>query len=475
METIRESLRHLLLHDDHMSRVPLTVEAVAALSPDDASLKAARGLVSPAKWPTLGASDVAVWGECQGSGSKPYQTQADVSGSGPTFRCSCPSRKFPCKHGLALLLLQAQQAANFTAPEPNWVTEWLASRQQRAEKKEAKAAAAPAVADPAAIAKREAQRMQRMAAGAQELARWLDDTSRKGLAALSDSDAAAWRTMAARMVDAQAPGLGQRLNQAWAVIGQGADWPARLLPRLGNLQLLVDAVCQPEPLTPALQADMRQALGWSLERDDVLAHGERVSDVWVVLAQVLQEREPRLTERRVWLRGCNSQRLAVLIDHSYAGAAFDHGWTHDVSQSCTLAFYPGADPLRALLAESVPAAASEAALARRPPAAAVDHDAWGALAQRMAANPWAQSWPLHLDGVQLQYSMDAQPQWWLHTEAQRAIPLAMTDADGWQLMALGAGTPMAVFGEWTGEHLRPLSAWPADGLWASSPLSGDAA
>ena len=58
----------------------LTSESVLALAPDDASAKAARGLTSPAKWPTLGADDAAVWGECQGSGSKPYQTQVDLAG-----------------------------------------------------------------------------------------------------------------------------------------------------------------------------------------------------------------------------------------------------------------------------------------------------------------------------------------------------------------------------------------------------------
>ena len=81
-----------------MSRTPLTSAQVLTLSPDEASSKAAKGLLSPAKWPTLGATDEAVWGECQGSGSKPYQTQVDVSGGGTRFKCSCPSRKFPCKH-----------------------------------------------------------------------------------------------------------------------------------------------------------------------------------------------------------------------------------------------------------------------------------------------------------------------------------------------------------------------------------------
>jgi len=453
-----------------MSRIPLTADAVLALSPDDASTKAARGLVAPAKWPMLGASDVAVWGECQGSGSKPYQTQVDVSGAGPTFRCSCPSRKFPCKHGLALLLLQAQTPQTFTAAEPAWVSEWLASRLERAEKKEAKAAAAPVVADPAASAKREAQRVQRMAAGAQELALWLDDTSRKGLAAVSDSDGPAWATMAARMVDAQAPGLGERVRQAFAVVGQGRDWPARLLGRLGNLQLLVDALAQREHLPPGLQADLRQALGWPLERDEVLANGERVSDQWQVLAQVLVEREARLTERRVWLQGARSQRRALLVDFSFAGKAFEQGWSVGVPHSGTLAFYPSADPLRALWAESKPVGGEGAPLPQAPDRATE----WTALATRMAANPWAQSWPLWLESVQLQYTADAENPWWLWADAG-AIPLAIGEADAWQLMAMAAGGPVSVFGEWTGELLRPLTAWCDADRWSASNVQGDPA
>jgi hypothetical protein len=62
-----------------------------ALAPDAASSMAAQGLLNPSTWPTLGSSAVAVWGECQGSGSKPYKTQVDLSG--PHFKCSSPSRK----------------------------------------------------------------------------------------------------------------------------------------------------------------------------------------------------------------------------------------------------------------------------------------------------------------------------------------------------------------------------------------------
>ena len=67
-------------------------------------------------------------GACQGSGSKPYQVQIDLAE--PAFKCSCPSRKFPCKHALGLLLIHATTpAAIVKAERPAWVSEWLASRE----------------------------------------------------------------------------------------------------------------------------------------------------------------------------------------------------------------------------------------------------------------------------------------------------------------------------------------------------------
>ncbi len=456
----------------------MRVEQVLALSPDEASTKAARGLLAPSKWPLLGAHDAAVWGECQGSGSKPYQTQVDVSGATFSFRCSCPSRKFPCKHGLALLLLQAQDASRFTAAEPPWVAQWLAARKERAEKQEAKAAAPPPPVDPAASAKREAQRWARMAQGAQELALWLDDLSRKGLATLTGAADAGWTRMAARMVDAQAPGLGQRLTQAAAVVGRGADWPARLLVHLGGLQLLVDAVAQVQRLPEASQSDLRQALGWPIERDAVLASGARVRDTWQVLAQVQLEREARLHERRVWLQGRQSQRMALLLDFAYAGKTFEHSWSVGAEVAATLAFYPGTDPLRAVLMDTTPAVAHAA-----PAGGAAMAHPWHVLAARMAANPWGLQWPLSLEPVVLQYgtgqSGAAQP-WFLRWQdgvQDRAIVLCMDSDDAWRLLALSGGMPLRVFGEWDGVCLRPLTAWFADAnvddvqvLWSASTM-----
>src|SRR5215472_18662690 len=100
-----------------------TTDQILKLSPDAASAKAAQGLLNLKNWSRLGTDGRAAWGLCQGSGSKPYQAQIDLPE--PAFKCSCPSRKFPCKHGLALLLLLAEQPKEFReASPPDWVMKW---------------------------------------------------------------------------------------------------------------------------------------------------------------------------------------------------------------------------------------------------------------------------------------------------------------------------------------------------------------
>ncbi|WP_211273086.1 SWIM zinc finger family protein, partial [Streptomyces albus] len=124
-----------------------TAEQVSALAPDAASRKAGGKLATPGPWSLAGAGDGAVWGLCKGSGSKPYQTVVDMEGGqGPGYKCSCPSRKFPCKHALALLLLWAQDetAVPDGGTPPDWAGEWLEGRRQRAQKKAQAKAAAPA-------------------------------------------------------------------------------------------------------------------------------------------------------------------------------------------------------------------------------------------------------------------------------------------------------------------------------------------
>src|SRR5215204_4271633 len=100
-----------------------TAEQVLSLAPDVAAHKAARSLGSPRPWRDIGfrgGDPPTLWGLCQGSGSTPYQTCVDLAE--PAYRCSCPSRKFPCKHTLGLLLLWSAGGVEVDEP-PAWVTE----------------------------------------------------------------------------------------------------------------------------------------------------------------------------------------------------------------------------------------------------------------------------------------------------------------------------------------------------------------
>jgi hypothetical protein len=432
--------------------MPLSVDEILQLAPDPASAKAAKGLVIPSKWPTLGASEAALWGECKGSGSKPYQVQIDPAE--PAFRCTCPSRKFPCKHGLALMLLWTEHAKAFTqgVELPAWVAEWLASRQKRAEKQEQKAKAAAetpeAPADPQAAAKREAARQQRMNAGIDELERWLADHVRHGLAALP-AQPTVWGEIAARMVDAQLPGLAFRLRQLEWVAGRGHDWPARLLARFGQLQLLIDAFRRISELPDLVQADVRTALGLATDKTVVVAQGERIADTWLVLGQSVDE-EDRLWVRRAWLHGQQSGRRALLLDYSHGGRRFDLSIVTGTALAMTLAFYPGAAPLRAIITDTPQLAPN----ARITPVSTLDA-ALADLAAAISANPW--QWPQSLlisDGV----PVPSKAGWRLRAGAGQQLPLHLPDEAAWPLVAESGGSPITVFGEWNGETLRPLSA-----------------
>ncbi|HLD64601.1 MAG TPA: SWIM zinc finger family protein [Pseudomonas sp.] len=443
-------------------------ELILQQAPDDSSAKAALGLLNIAKWQSLGANERALWGECKGSGSKPYQVQIDLSAL--AFKCSCPSRKFPCKHGLALALIRAEQRAALSQSElPAWVGEWLEGRQQRSEKQEQKKATA-AVNKGADDAAMPARRLQRMAAGLDELERWLQDQVAQGLAGLIGHEGAL-EQLAARMVDAQLPGVAYRLRQLAAVPGSGVidalDWPLRLLGAFGRLQLMIDGFRRFDSLAPAERADLSQALGLQPSKDEVVSQGEACRDEWHVLGQRVEE-EDRLWLRRVWLRGLSSGRVALLQDYAHGSRRFDQGFLTDSVVAAELAFYPGAHPQRAVLA-SVPTLLARAVEA--PPSSA--QAALDGLSRALAANPWQTPRPLCIDdGVP---ERDANSGWALRIpgpELDGAVPLRLDERDGWTLCAVAGGQPLCLFGEWQqgveGCYLRPLAAWLDQALvWSS--------
>jgi hypothetical protein len=427
---------------------PFTPEQITALAPDAASARAGQALASPRKWAATGSDERCLWGECQGSGSRPYQVIVDAAE--PAFRCTCPSRKFPCKHALGLLFLSTAAGAVPGAAPPEWVAEWLAGRDARAEKKTVRAAEPPAQgpADAEAQARRSERREERVAAGLAELERWLADLVRQGLASAATRPASFWEGMAARLVDAQAPGAARLVRELARVPGSGEDWPERLLASLARLHLLTEAMRRLDALPEPVQADVRGAAGWTQRQDEVLAAGG-VRDHWVVLGQWTGV-EDRLRVQRTWLRGEASGRTALLLAFAAGGQPLEPGPTPGTRFGAELAFYPGAHPLRALVRERLSAPAAAPVL----PGFATVPDALGEWAAALSRNPWTERVALPL--------LDVVPvrdggRWLLRDREGRLLPLAGGGEVGWTLLAFGGAEPATVVGEWDGEALLPLA------------------
>jgi hypothetical protein len=424
----------------------LTREQVLALAPDPASAKAGQALARLSLWLSCGRSAGAVWGECQGSGKTPYRTQVDLNG--PAFRCSCPSRKFPCKHGLGLLLLLAAQPEALALGEPPaWVSEWLASRAAAATRRQ-ESAATPAPKAVATSARSLAAREARVATGMADLQRWLEDRMRAGLADFQAEAPAACNAFAARMVDAQAPGVARLLRNAGALAGSGPGWQGRMLDQLARLHLLARAYDGLAELPPELQAELRATIGFTLSQEALLAE-PGLHDHWAILGRQIEE-EDRLHVQRTWLWGMTSGRPALILDFSAGGQPLDHSLTPGSSFEAELVFFPGAAPLRALLKARHRSSTGFPAL----PASQLDL-ALGGYAAALAGNPWLERYPLLAGPCRLGYSDE---RWYVHDEDGHTMALTPHFADGWRLLDLSAGQPFTLAGIWDGTWLEPLCA-----------------
>lgn len=86
--------------------VKIDEEFVDAQAPNVNASKNGRGLVYKRKFVAFYQSEdeTILFGECSGSGKSNYACSCDfLDPSKPVFRCSCPSRQFPCKHCLGLM------------------------------------------------------------------------------------------------------------------------------------------------------------------------------------------------------------------------------------------------------------------------------------------------------------------------------------------------------------------------------------
>jgi hypothetical protein len=433
-----------------------TADQVLALAPDAASRKAGSKLGAAGPWSEAGSSDEGtVWGLCKGSGSKPYQTVVDIAdASGPAYKCSCPSRKFPCKHALGLLLLwSGGDGAVPKGDAPEWAEQWIAGRRKRAEEKKAgdSSGSPSGSADPEAARRRAERRAERVTAGAVELEQRLADLLRAGLATAEQSGYGLWEETAARMVDAQAQGLAGRVRELGAIPSTGPGWPVRLLEECALLHLLGQGWLRRERLPDALAATVRSRIGLPASAD-----GPPMRDRWLVLAQY-DTADTRLTTRRIWLYGADSDRTVLLLSYGAAGRAPELALPVGLTLEAEVSAYPGAGQPRVALGEQF---APPAPTAIRPRGVTTSQAA-ARYGDVLRDDPWLESVPVTLDRVVPTPDGDS----WQLADADEDAALPLTPAARsrpglWRLVALSGGAPVRVFGECGHQGFTPLTAWP---------------
>lgn len=434
----------------------LTTDQVLALAPDSAAAKAGKGLASVRSWVSLGHHAQAVWGECQGSGKEPYRTQVDLNDM--VFRCSCPSRKSPCKHGLGLLLvLVSQPAAVSLAEPPPWVVEWLAARAKSAQRGVAQHEQVTREQEDSAAQKRRtdakaktaATREAKVAAGVAELGIWLRDQVRQGLATIPARTPAVFDAIAARMVDAQAPGLARMLRELGGISASGAGWQGRILEELAHLYLLTEGYQRLDSFDLQRQADLRTAIGFSRAQEDVLAL-PGVQDRWLVVGRYAEEQD-QLRVQRTWLWGEQSARPALILDFAIGNQPLDKRLVPGTSRVAEVAFFPSSFPLRALLKPPHTAPERLPGLPSATIAASI-----AAYARMLAAHPWNVRLLFLLGPIVL---IPTDDRWLVQDVAGATLPLSQRFTEGWELLAQSGGHPLTIAGEWNGEILLPLGAW----------------
>lgn len=484
----------------------LAKDQIERLAPDQASLGAALKLVKPAKWPVLGTGTgtTLVWGECQGSGATPYRVVADTADLG--YKCTCPSRKFPCKHVLALMWQYSDGPQRFAASAtPEWVNDWLARRRG----KSGNAAAAGANADggsgdartprggsiaaalaetpaapppdPKATARAEAQRerirQEREAAilaGLDELDLWIADQLDHGLAGFAANAVKSCRTLSARLVDAKAAGLAGLLDALAADVFRvpEAQRGDLVMERLAAMTVIAAAYRRQDALPAALKADVRRAVGWTVKREDLLADAEalRVAAPWMVVATRSEVQPDKLRRLETWLLRLDEQgadaaapRFALLLDFiPVSTGAQGTPYTPGEILLAELVFYPSATPLRAHIANREPVPfdplAEPPSWPRFPAGLGPALDGYDAV---LALQPWLDAWPLAASEVHL---VRGESGGLLIMGGDGvALPLNAAQSEA-ALPLLGLG-PIAITGLWDGKLFTLFAAETPLGLW----------
>jgi hypothetical protein len=455
-----------------------TIEQVVALAGNASRFGAGEATAVPGSWTHSGAGERALWGRFHGSGREPYDIAVDHERV--AHRCTCPSRVQPCKHVLGLLVLWVRGMVA-DGSEPTEVARWIERERRRGDEpapigrrsdvvddapgpQPANDATGPAGAESSEPPPTEStrgdrdgernERVARLVGGLVELDRWLEDRVRTGLADPSVARYETWDDLAARLVDARAGALANRVRRLAGRVGTSPDWPDLLLADLGVLYLIAQAGQRVPSLPPDLADGIAVACGWQVRRADVEASPPE-TDRWLVLGRS-DVREDLVEVRRVWLRGLDRGRTALVLSFAAYRQSLDASLPVGTVVDADVHRYPGSGH-RAIvgLRRGEPTRVDPAHVT-----AGTLADAMDGIGRTIAAEPWVERVPAVVRAA----PTVADDGGWALTDHTGSLPIAADASDDAVavLLAASAGRPLVLAIEWSTVGIVPLAAYLTD-------------
>ncbi len=196
---------------------------------------------------------------------------------------------------------------------------------------------------------------------------------------------------------------------------------------------------------------MQSRIGWTVETARVLAEGEKVEDDWLVLGRVI-EPDDHLTVRRLWLRGSSTGRLALILNFAPVDASSTHSQPAGRASPGRALLLPrrAADARTADPDRATPACSTPRRLQRETGLGLVRRIAGGRSLERALALVLADVRPAR-NGEN----------WALVDETGDALEV-LPGVDLWKLLAVSAGDPITVAGEWNRAGFKPMTCWDGD-------------
>jgi len=273
--------------------VNITKDFISSISVNDAAVKNGTDLVRKKSFIKLGIDEnnTFIYGECKGSGKNPYICSADfIDERSPVFRCTCPSRQFPCKHAIGLLLAYMEGHDFKTVEIPEDIAAKREKKEKRVEKTKEKLETAENETPKektAAWKKSAVKKIDAQLTGIGEAEKILIGIVQSGLGAMDAKNIKMYSDIIKQLDSYSIPGIQNEIKDLIGEINHNSDYTdtTEKLCRIHTILSRGRAYLESKkenPDKPDTESEIEELLGHPWKLEELARHGLFETDVKLV-------------------------------------------------------------------------------------------------------------------------------------------------------------------------------------------------